>query len=472
MLENKLLDQLSHLDAAGIQRFHDFVFSPFHNKNKRLQQLYTFIEKHYPDFKTTTFTKKAAYETMYAKEKYDDSKMRAMTSMLSKLLEDFLALEQFLKDDALYDLMLLDALQQSGMDKYYSQRLKKMYAQQELSPHRDIAHHFNHHQLEQRNYNFAVSKKEPNIGQSLNRLIHNLDTYYIASRLKFSCELLNRKNILGENIELNFLEVIQQQLKSHPAKDVAIVGIYHQIAQTFLESGKEEHFLQLLQLLEKHSHEFPASENKVIYGYAMNYCIKKINTGRNDYLEKVFRLYELLIQHDAIYEGSFISEWDYKNIVTTALRLNKTEWTENFIHNFKDKLHSDVRTNAFKYNLANLNYFKGNFGKTMLLLREVEFTDISYELSSKSLLLKSYFELNEYEALFNHAETFKLFLRRNKKVPEYQKIIYKNLIRYILKLTKLKTLRQRIPQKLLAEINESSDIADKTWLMNKISSST
>ena len=119
--------------------------------------------------------------------------------------------------------------------------------------------------------------------------------------------------------------------------------------------------------------------------------------------------------------------------------------------------------------MANLNYFKKKFDKTLLLLREVEFSEMSYELSAKTLLLKSYYELNEFEALFNHAETFKLFLRRNRKISAYQKTIYKNLIRYIVKLTKLKTFKQKTPKKLMDEIKGSQDIADKTWLLNKVS---
>ena len=204
------------------------------------------------------------------------------------------------------------------------------------------------------------------------------------------------------------------------------------------------------------------------YGYAMNYCIKKINTGRNEYLDKVFTLYKLLLEHDIIYEGQYISQWDYKNIVTVGLRLQEIGWTEKFIEDYASRLQRDVRKNAYKYNLANLNYFKGDFKETMLLLREVEFTDMSYELSSKTLLLKSYFELEEYVALFPHADTFKLFLRRNKKISDYQKTIYKNLIRYIVKLSKLKARFRKVPPRLVREIQDSGEIADKTWLLNKL----
>jgi len=409
---------------------------------------------------------------MYPAARFDDSKLRAMLSMLSKLLEDFLVVRQITRDNPDYSLLLMDAFQELGMERYYNLQLRKMYKIQELSPYRDINWFFQQHQLEERNYNFAVTKKDPAIGKSLSTLAYHLDVYYITSRLKFSCEMLNRKAILGEESDTRFLEILPGFLSDNSILQIPVVIIYFKILKTFEEPENETYFSELLLLLEKHSPLFPPTEIKVMYGYAMNYCIKKINFGREDYQQKLFRLYELLIQHDSIYEGNFISQWDYKNIVTVALRLNKIDWAEDFINDFKDKLHPQVRVNAYKYNLANLNYFKKKFDKTLLLLREVDFTDLSYELSSKTLLLKSYFELNEYEALFNHANTFKLFLRRNKRISEYQKTIYKNLIRYIVKLSKLKSLKQRVPKNLVEQIKNSKDIADKGWLLHKVSTVT
>lgn len=468
MSHTKFIDQLAFLDPGSVRGFGEFVQSPFHNTNQKIRQLFAYIEEHLAAIKTSELNKKDAFKAMYPKEKFDDSRLRAMLSMLSKLLEDYLVFRQMNRENPDYSLMLMDSFQQLGMEKYYSIQLQRMYKQQEQAHYRDIHYFFQQHQLEERNYNFAVSKKDPAIGKSLEHLVHHLDIYYIASRLKFSCEMLNRKNILGEKFDIQFLQILLEHINGNQLSEIPVIGIYMQIVRTFLEPQEESHFNELLRLLEKYSAQFPPAENKVMYGYAMNYCIRKINIGKEDYQEKLFRLYELLIQHESIYEGNFISQWDYKNIVTVALRLNKIDWTENFINNFKERLHPGVRGNAFKYNLASLNYFKKKFDKTLLLLREVEFTDLSYELSSKTLLLKSYYELNEYHALSNHADTFKLFLRRNRKISEYQKTIYKNLIRYITKLSKLKSVRKRLSKKLVTEIEASKDIADKTWLLGKM----
>lgn len=468
MHKSKLFEQLNALDPADFKKFGEIVHSPFFNKNKKLKDLFEYISRYYPELDHPDLNKQAAYPIVFPNEPFDDRKLRAMMSMLSKLVEELLVQQQLDKKQPMRGRLLLDGYFDIGLEKHYKAKLKQSYQSIDQLAYRDVEYYFNQYQLEERHYNYAVSKKDRTIGQSLTKLINDLDVYYIANRLKFSCEELNRKSIMGEEYDLQFLEVLLDFVEGSEILEVPVVNIYYEILQTFLEPDNERHFERLLKLLEQHVHEFPQSENKVMYGYAMNYCIKKINTGQSEYLEQIFKLYKLLLEFDIIYEGQYISQWDYKNIVTVGLRLNEIDWTEWFIHEYQPKLSQDVRENAFKYNLANLNYFKGDFKETMLLLREVEFTDMSYELSSKTMLLKSYYELGEYAALFPHADSFKLFLRRNKKISDYQKTIYKNLIRYIVKLSKLKSSFRNIPPRLIKEITESTQIADKTWLMNKV----
>ena len=104
----------------------------------------------------------------------------------------------------------------------------------------------------------------------------------------------------------------------------------------------------------------------------------------------------------------------------------------------------------------------------MQLLQQVEFTNDSYLLSSRSLLLKSYYELEEYDLLSSQSEAFMLYLRRSKQLPDYQKGLYKNMIKYIVKLSRYKASGQKLPDKLKLAITQQQDIADITWLRNKL----
>lgn len=470
MKMHKLDRILSLLNVEQLQRLQTFIASPYYNTNQRIVALGMCLTEGYLNPKSQKLDRERLFEKTYPGEPYQDNKLRAMLSIVTRLVEDFLVAERIRDNQAIKQQMLLQSAQLAEDDKLFKEHLDISYQLQKESPLRDIDYYFAHHQVEEASYNFAVKKKDKTIGQSLEDLLANLDLYYLSKRLKYSCESLNRRNILGEEAHYSGLGLISGLIAHHEPHLPAVALIYRQIIYLF-DKDKEidtNHFYVLIDLLAKHDALFTRNELKVMYGYAMNYCIRQINSGQSVFLQEVFNLYKTLLEKDIIFEGRFISQWDYKNIVTTGLRLNDIEWTEGFINQYKSLLHPDARDNAYTYNYANLSYFKRDYKTTMRLLQQVEFTNDSYLLSSRSLLLKSYFELNEFDLLESQSEAFMLYLRRNKVLPDYQKQLYKNMVKYIVKLSRCKASGQAVPAKLHQAITTQQDVADITWLRNKL----
>jgi hypothetical protein len=117
----------------------------------------------------------------------------------------------------------------------------------------------------------------------------------------------------------------------------------------------------------------------------------------------------------------YLSQWEYKNIVTLGLRLKENKWVRDFIRKHLHHLAPHERKNALTYNSAMLGYHEKNYRLTLKLLREVEFSDLYYALDSRSLLMKVYYETDDPETLLYHISAFKIFLRRNKFISDYQR---------------------------------------------------
>lgn len=469
MKKHKLFRFLSVMEQEQLVRFCDFIASPYYNTNKRVIALGHYVSQNAQKDLDSQLDREAMFNIAFPNEPYQDNKLRAMLSIVTKLAEEFLVAEHIKQSPSVKQQLLLQSSQVIDDNKLYQGQLNRSYEMQEQSAFRDIEYYFAHHQVEEANYNFAVKNKAKDIGKSLANMIGNLDLYYLSKRLKYSCESINRRNILGEDQGYMDLTLIAELLKHHEKDLPPIALIYRQILYLFEQEDDTKRFYVLIDLLGNYDPLFTRDELKVMYGYAMNYCIRKINAGQSGFLQEIFNLYKTLLEKDIIFEGRYISQWDYKNIVTTGLRLNDIEWTESFIVKYKEMLHPDSRENAFAYNYANLSYFKRDYKSTMRLLQQVEFTNDSYLLSSRSLLLKSYFELEEYDLLDSQSEAFKLYLRRNKQLPDYQKELYKNMVKYIVKLSRYKASGQKVPEKLKLAITQQQDIADITWLRNKLS---
>jgi len=83
------------------------------------------------------------------------------------------------------------------------------------------------------------------------------------------------------------------------------------------------------------------------------------------------------------------------------------------------------------------------------------------------LLLRIYFELNEYDALQAHFHSFSTYLRRKKDLG-YHRELYLNLIRYTKVLIELAPKDKVARAQLLEEVQNSESVAEKEWLLQKL----
>jgi hypothetical protein len=252
--------------------------------------------------------------------------------------------------------------------------------------------------------------------------------------------------------------------------------VYYHILRLLLEPEEEAHFLSLKSVLKEYEDLFPRDETRYMYLYIRNYCIHQINKGNREYQPELFNLYNYLLETGIIFEGQYISQWDYRNIVLAGFRMERYDWTERFIYDYRDYLPPDDRHNAFNFNLAVLHYVKRSYRKAVRVLQSVHFTDVYYAMVARSLLVKIYYETEEYESLFALLESFSVFLKRNKKLSSYQQEIHLNLIRYVRKLANMKMKREasisavtkRQAQQLREQIEETEAIANLPWLERKV----
>ena len=131
-----------------------------------------------------------------------------------------------------------------------------------------------------------------------------------------------------------------------------------------------------------------------------------------------------------------------------------------------------LRENAYVYNLANFYYTTKAYKKSLQLLHEVKFIDTSYHLGAKIIQLKSYYELNETEAFYALNDAFKIYLMRSKDLSTYRKQANMNLLRFAVRIFKLKEEQEYIHQsaflrkykRIEEQLNKMENVANLKWL--------
>jgi len=467
MQSSKLIEVLRTLSPKQLRKLEDFIASPFFNKNEDAVKLFAAIRKHEPSFTHKNLEKETLYKIAFPKEKFDEKKLGYLMSDIQKLIDRFVAYGKFIEHPVQHDYYLLNGLIDLNLEKHFNKAMKDAQQVQKENPCREADYFYNEFLLESVNNVFFDKQRKHVHDESLQKAIDNLDLYYLAQKLKYSCELFNRKNIVAAKYELRLLDEILVYVKGRDFGNAPAIAIYYEILMALRESENETHFKKLKELLDSHSGKFPLLEARDMYAYAQNYCIKQINSGNQEYLQELFGLYRTTLDRKIVFDGKYISPWTYKNIAGVAMRVEEYEWVEKFIHEYKEHVSPELRENAFAFNLASFYFNKGKFDKALELLRNVEFTDIVYSLDSKAMLLRIYYELKETDPLWSLLEAFQVYLRRNKLVSENQKVIYQNLIHFVKEASRICKGDKEAAMKLKEKIEKTKQIAYLQWLKKK-----
>ncbi len=466
--ENKLTHILQALNKVEINQFQKYVASPFFNENElvgRLLEFYLpYIKKDVPIMKG----KEAIWSFVFQNTAYNDIKFRRLNSDLLKLLEGYLSYKEFAENEIVAQLNLIKTVHKRGLDKLQKSSFKQAKQIQKKHPYRNGAFYQNEYLLELEYAQIANAQFQRNEQINLGKIADNLDYFYISEKLKYYCELINSKGVFAIDYEMLFSNEILKHLEKHSYQDIPVIGIYHKIFLSLTEPDKVEHYRELCELLNIHSNKFPLEEARMMYGFAQNYCIKKINKGNADYLIELFDLYKAVLEKKVIFVNKTLSPWDYKNIVTVGIRVKEFAWVEKFINHYKNILPKDFKENAYAFNLSKLYFSKKEFGKVIRLLQSIEYQDIFYMLDSKATLIKSFYELKEFETLRRLLDSFKILLTRKKVIAEQYRVNYLNLIKHTHKLINFRFGKEKKLAQLQAEIKTDPNVADLGWLKEKI----
>ena len=481
MLQSKLISTLKTLSDKELKQFQLWVEADIFNKNKSIVQLMNLITRYTPDFNSPkaikALEKEAVFKKIYKKANYNNLKLNNLISDTYLLLCDFLAYQNFQASKQFPRLCLMDEFFEKGLYKNVEQEARKFRQEQEKFSVRNSSYYFDEYLFYKQKD--ALFLSQPNRTADVNLQLKNdkLDLFYFATKLKIACDMTSRNAVIQANYESPFLEELSQHYQQNQAKfeNIPSITVYYQVLKMLQNQEESIHYFQLKTTLANNLKYFPNEELRTLYDYARNYCIRKINNGETAYYQEILNLYQFLLDKKIIFQNGYLTQWDYKNIITVGLRLQSYDWTENFIKKYKNSLPENVRENAFIYNLASFYYETHRYKKSLQLLHEVKFTDTTYPLGAKIIQLKSYYELQETEPFYALTDAFQIFVKRNRQLSDYRKTAYLNLIKITKKIFKLREQKGYIAHSVWQKRYEalkvkidSQRIANKDWVKERL----
>lgn len=439
IVDSKLVILLKTFSKQEFERFEKFVNSPFFNTSEQLVSLFYLLKKDHPVYKK--LSKEQIFTDFYPGEEYKDKKIRDLFSRMLELAQLFLSQLEFEKNKHTSSIYVMNQFILRNLERHFKSRFKEsekklkeesvidesfLYAEYMMMKlKRDHADIFR---------NVIYEEELSNIVNAEYQLFLN---YVIYNVLSYTLLFSIRKYTINNEVNLEFSDMVIQFLDKYPRENNPIMNILRLFLD--LQSRDSEPvseldmttYENLIKKLDENDKAINLDMKRTIYIYLVNYTRLKSLSSNKFFKDEHYRLLKYSIENDLYPKvGNYFSEASYVTVASESLINKDFEWAEKFIEDFKLKLKSDVRENAYTLCMANLHYRKGNYEKALKFLVRVSIEDIYYQLKVKNLQVKIHYELGDYEMCKSVIDSFRHFLGSVKQFPEFVRIRFVNYVNF------------------------------------------
>ena len=388
-------------------------------------------------------------------------------SALLKLIEDFLLYMYQQENEKKQKIHLAEIYFRRGLPKHFNSTIRWCEKLQDTDTQINEDYYYSQYLIEDIKSQYLSRQDKRRTEPNLQQVSQMLDVFYLISKLKKLCAIYVYKNLFKYEYDVKMHDEILQHIAKNDYSNTPAIPLYHAALLILMDKNDKDYFAELKYLLHKHNDSLSLQEGKELHLIARNYCIKKLNKGEAKYGQELFELYETGLNNKVLLNDNLLYPWTYKNIVAVGLKLKAFDWTENFIHHYKSFLPAKQREDTFAFNLARLFFEKNEYQQVIQLLNAMKIDELTVQLDVKVILLKTYYELEEWNILFSLIDSFKIFLRRKKGLG-YHKDNYMNIIKYVQQLSNVNQYDKDALKKLKMQIAETHLLTEKKWLLQKV----
>ncbi len=474
MQKSKLFQILKNLDNKELKQLTHFVASPLFNSDSRCSQLLALLLPYLKTSKPIDLDKKILFQQLFPHKKYGPS-LAVLMSALLRLVEDFLAFKELKEQPYERERLVLQSFIKRGIpERVIDSNFQKIGLLYKNRKRKEVDERLGFLNVQKNYFQYVKNTKAIQVGDLASTLLHDLNEVHTLLQLQFYLDGINLRNVqVFEFDEAELKKVLAQVKKKYPARKHPQVYVLYKAINMLLTESEEAYFRELSIFLEQ-NYPLIAKEYLIdIYALMSNYCIRRVQEGKISFLQELFEIYKKMVSRKALYRGKYLPIGRFRNIISLGCQLQELEWTERFLRQNIPHISIKHQASIQEFSLATIFFYKGDFKNTIHHLNEMATNpaDSYYEINRRFLLLKSYYELGESNALRSNALAFKVFVRTTKKISAINKKGYYNFTNLLLRIYKVKNKDSKMAtlQTIKIRIGQYEHLSDKKWLLEKIS---
>ena len=374
-------------------------------------------------------------------------------------LRDFLLFEK-VRDDSLESQALwLEVLQERKLQDEYSKQAARFYTETKAAPKIDAkkyllemtASYFQYQQL-------ALVRPTPDTG-ALQQCLETLEICAETIRIKLACQLANLRKMQPPKVSTTLPAPPLELPEARIIKSSPLLALYCDIYQ-LIEKEEEEYFNRIQAVFVEETKRLDPDELHGALGYLHNYAAIQIRNGAENNIGK--RIHELN-QHGRHY-GLFdrpegMSDTQFTNIINLACSVKDYDWATSFMEEHQRALPEKIRADIVVLAGASIAFTEAHFERVLMLLGPIKFKHLHHTIRARSLMLRSYLELNNDDAL-EDCLTFESMLERNRD-PRTDAV---EAMLASVRIIKMFILKKEDQETILERIEKAPTLYFKPWL--------
>lgn len=469
MQSSLILRVFRRLEAKDVRAVLALAQCSHFNRREEVARLCGYIADHLHRAEPKLFDPETVFAAVFPGEGYDNRRLRHTMSFLLEVVRRYLALAELESDENNARFWLLKSLRRRGMEALFEKESELAAQSLRQAEKRDSLWHLDQYRMQQEKLE-TVSVRERSSRLDLRPLHDHLTAFYLAEMLRHATSALTHQAISAQAYDTHLLDQVFEIVeKGNWAAQSPAIAVHFYTCRTLREPNNHEHFDNWKTALRQFSNYFGDAELRSIYLTGINACIRRMNGGQKQYIREAFDLYRAALDRNLLFENGWMTGFTYKNIIRIGAAIGELEWTQQFFEQYKTKLHPREREALCRYNQAYLYFQQQDYARAMPMLQQTELEDRLNNLDARRMLLRSYFELGEWEVLDSLLTSFGAYLRRQKDLG-YHRDMYLNLVRFVKELLEIRALGGKTTdlQRLLAAVAATEPVAEKEWLVEKI----
>ncbi len=480
------MEMLCSLTAEEVERFDEFVRSPYFNKNNNVARMYTIIRKFASDADNPNLKKENVWEEMYPGKPFNYGTLKNLIHELTQLCLKFICLEELENSRHTGNVLTVSGLSSRNAGKALNLKLNQIERTFQSRTFRDLDYVLSDYYMEmskifwtkwfhQKTHQLKrPSEKDFLAGSATTVYSFLLYLFKLTNNIRVQSYDLNYP--LEKNLVANFfqevgpekIETILELVKGISERDYKALCVFWKMCKSQLSDPGVDLYREFKNALFENSRLFCRNDLEDLLNCLVTTLFRFDESVINKYRERI-EIFDIMIANNILVRtGTNLPVHLFNLYVWNLFNLNEFARIQKFTDKYTKYLSHDKMQSSHEFAEACLQIGRGNFREAMEILMTIRYDYAAMKIYVKHLKAICFYEMNDLSSFTYEQDSLRSFLKSNLKVNEYVKENLKSHFRFINKLFNLRAAFDIAEFKLLKRDINGHTANEHSWLITKV----